>query len=120
MGKIDVIEAFFESFWLVKAHYREMIVPIAILMLMSGSASIGSGPIGQVLTSVGTSIAASYFTPATAAAGGSAAAANSSMVFPQLPSGPLLSLLGGALLLVIAAVTLAGLVFLTIHQSVTF
>ena len=42
MAKIDVIQEIFDSFELIKAHYKEVIVPLIILLLISAGASGGS------------------------------------------------------------------------------
>lgn len=111
MAKIDVISMFFESFELVRKHYHEVMIPIVLLLLMSGTASIGADSIGRVFTSLGRGFATDSFA--------SAAATTSSTVAPQIPT-TFLPFVGGALLAIAAAVMTAGLVLVIFHQSLTF
>ena len=42
MGKVDVISAVFESFDLIRKHYKEVALPIIILILLSGAGGLGT------------------------------------------------------------------------------
>jgi len=42
MGKVDVLQAIQDSFELIRAHYREVALPLIALLVLSGAGSFGS------------------------------------------------------------------------------
>jgi hypothetical protein len=41
MGKVDVLQAISDSFGLIRAHYREVALPLIVLLVLSGAGSFG-------------------------------------------------------------------------------
>lgn len=53
MANIDVISLIFESFGLIRAHYKEVAFPLVVLLLLSGTGHIGGSSFSDVFGSEG-------------------------------------------------------------------
>ncbi|MFA6489435.1 MAG: hypothetical protein WCT52_02030 [Candidatus Micrarchaeia archaeon] len=103
MGKVDVISSIFESFELIREHYKEVAVPLLVLILLSGIGHFG-----------GSSFSNNYGQNGAEPFEG-AGLANAMMG----DNGGVLAL-GGFLLLLIAAVILMFLAVMVISEATTF
>lgn len=100
MGKVDVISAIFESFELIRKHYKEVMVPLLVLLLLSGAGSMGGSSFSR------------GFGNGEKAASGEAGLANA---MTGLGTGVLA--LGGLLVAIIAAVLVAMLVLMVVCEA---
>lgn len=107
MAKIDVISMFFESFELIRAHYKEVIIPLVLLLLMFGSANVGTSPLYRMLSPLGAGLLTGHFT-------------SSFTSFPMHHAITLLPFAGAALLGFMAAVIIIAFALLVLQQSLTF
>ncbi|MCX6772655.1 MAG: hypothetical protein NTV88_02700 [Candidatus Micrarchaeota archaeon] len=109
MGKIDVISALFESYELIKAHYKEVALPLVILLILSGAGHLGSNWGGNGLGSDKSSALGS------GSQGGIANALSSPAVLAGV-----LSLLLGALLIVLVIFVILALIVALVGQATWF
>jgi len=100
MGKVDVISAVFESFELIRAHYKEVALPIIVLILLSGAGGLGGQSISRGYSGSGKSPLAG------------AALANS-----MADAGAGILALGSLLVAIIALVAVAALVFVVVSEA---
>jgi len=61
MGKVDVIKEFYASIELIRENYKEVAVPIIILLLLSGGGSMGGSSFGNTFKSDRSSSGSSLF-----------------------------------------------------------
>lgn len=102
MAKVDVIQEISDSFGLIKKHYKEVIVPIVILLLFSAGASGGS-----------------YFSRGFGSSSSKSADSNS-LIANAMSSSSLDSMLvalSGVLLAILAVVLVVAIVLAILHRA---
>jgi len=109
MGKVDVIHSIFESYELVKANYKEVIVPLVILLLLSGAGSLGGSSFSGLSDRSGSG---SY--------GSSGFGESLSSPITNALSGGSLAALSGILLLIIAIAAIVLLVLMVVETAIWF
>lgn len=115
MGKIDLIQTVFDSYALLKAHYREVAIPIIFLLIASGIGHMGGSGGGR-----GSSFSDKY--DDSGSAGSSTANAFGSLLLVNA-MGSLESMLGigvVAIILLIIAMIVIGLVIYILNFAVQF
>jgi len=112
MGKIDIIWAVSESIELLREHYKEVIMPIIVLLLFAGASNYGGSSVGnnfsKQMDAGTTNPAQQYYN----AVPGTQMIANA-MADPNT----LLAMLGGALLLIIAVMIVVGIVLSILNHA---
>ena len=106
MANIDVISLIFESFELVKAHYKEVALPLLVLMLMSGAGGFGGSSFSDVFGSKNSSASGAY--------------RGSPLANAISDSGGLTAGLAGVLLAVVAIVVVLVFVFSVLSMAIWF
>jgi len=107
MGKIDVISAIFESAELVRAHYKEVALPLIVLLILSSAGHLGSNWGGN---GFGNSKSPSY------AGSGTQNALVNALSSPDAIAGAL-SLLLGALFIVLIVFIIAAIIAALVNQA---
>ncbi|MCX6769151.1 MAG: hypothetical protein NT051_00520, partial [Candidatus Micrarchaeota archaeon] len=106
MAKISVLETARESYEIIRAHWKEVIVPLLVIFLISGASSFGSG--------FSRSFGNSYSSQNTGHSSGSALAS------AMADSGALIATLGVFILVIIAVVIVVALILAILQQSLWF
>ncbi len=107
MAKFDVFTAIFESFELIKAHYKEVAVPLILLLLLSGAGHLG-----------GSSLSNSFKSAGSGYSGASSLGRAAASPIANALSAPLAMLSGFLLIIVAAAIVVVAL--LAILASATW
>ena len=110
MGKIDVISAIFESFGLIRAHYKEVALPLVILLILSGAGHLGSNLGGNGFGSNSNSPHASS---------GTANALANAVPGPEALAG-LLSMLVGVVLIFLVIFIILAIIVALVDQAAWF
>ena len=116
MAKIDVIDTFYESYLLLRSHWKEVAAPLIVLLLLSGAGSIGSSsfnPSGfaRLFSNSGSSTSSATSTMASLAA-------SSSQISPEVAS--LLTGLIGILLILVVLVVVVLIAMALIKQATEY
>lgn len=106
MANIDVISLIFESFALIRAHYREVAFPLMALLLLSGAGSFG-----------GSSFSDSF---GTSGGGGQSPDSGSSIANSLTGSGDLANGLAGALLAILAVIIVMAFIMSVLDTAIWF
>ena len=106
MANIDVISLIFESFELIKAHYKEVALPLLALMLMSGAGGFGGSSFSDVFGSKNSSASGAY--------------RGSPLANAMSDPGALSAGLAGVLLAVVAIVVVLVFVFSVLSMAIWF
>ncbi len=107
MGKADVIQAIFDSFELIKLHWREVIIPLAILMLVSAAGGMGGSSFSNSFGGRGSSSSSSLLD-------------NSMITNAMSDAGSSFLALGGLLLAVVLAIVALAIVITVLDQALWF
>lgn len=106
MANIDVISLIFESFELMRAHYKEVMFPLVVLLLLSGGGHIGGSSFSDLFGSKG---------------GSSTSQATAAPLANALSDpGGLSAGLMGVILIVVAIVVVLTFVLCTLEMSIWF
>jgi len=103
MAKVSVIRSIEESYELIKEHYKEVLIPLIFLMLLSGAGSMG----GSSYSSRGGS-------------GGKSVDSGSLVANAMADSGALVSGLGALLVIIIVAVVIFVIAFAILDRAIWF
>lgn len=106
MANIDVISLIFESFELIKARYKEVALPLLVLLLISGAGHVGGSSLSDAFGSKSNGATSQY---------GASPIANA-----LSDSGALMAGLAGALLVVLAIVVVVAFALAVLSLAIWF